>query len=200
MAVYQGRYTLGNISSATQLSYTLGPLSCGVTMIANTFTFKPQQNVSSYVDLKGYWTAGGISYPIGVLYGVEGEFHPFVPGVYTLAAGDEWGHVKLLYFQVGGISLQSFSLCPSDCIYPSPYLTGEIYLGGPSPLKSLQLIVNGTDEGVQTYGPNTNIDVILIYKGGFQNPPVISGEAYVLRFVATFEDNSTASATTVVVA
>jgi hypothetical protein len=125
--------------------------------------------------------------------------HPFVPGVYTVVAGDEWGHIKILYFQVGGISLQSFSLCPSNCLYPSPYLTGEIYLGGPSPMKTLQLQVNGTDEGVMTYGP-AQTDVILIYKGGFQNPPVISGEAYVLRFLATFEDNSTASATTVVIA
>ena len=116
-----------------------------------------------------------------------------------MVAGDEWGHTQILYFQVGGIALQGFSLCPSNCIYPSPYLTGEIYLGGPSPLKTLQLIVNGTDEGTVKYGP-TQTDVILIYKGGFQNPPAVTGEAYALRFVATFEDGSTSTATTVVIA
>jgi hypothetical protein len=125
--------------------------------------------------------------------------HPFLPGVYTLVAGDEWGHIKVLYFQVGGIALQDFSLCPSNCVYPSPYLTGEIYLGGPSPMKTLQLMVNGTDEGVVTHN-QAQTDVILIYKGGFQSPTVVSGEAYSLQFVATFEDGTTSTATTVVVA
>lgn len=130
-----------------------------------------------------------------------GRGAPSLPaqGVYTLVAGDEWSHIKFLYFQVGGIALKDFSLCPSDCLYPSPYLTGEIYLGGPSPLRSLQLIVNGTDEGVVNYG-DTQTDVILIYKGGFQNPPVVTGEACSLRFIATFEDNSNSTATTVVTA
>jgi hypothetical protein len=198
IAVYQGRYTLENISSGTQLEmYAPGGYFCGVATLANTFTFKPQQNVSSYIDLQGYWTAGETTYPGGGWS--EGVLHPFLPGVYTLVVGDEWGHTKFLYFQVGGIALNDFSLCPSNCVYPSPYLTGEIYLGGPSPLKSLQLIVNGTDEGVVNYG-DTQTDVILIYKGGFQNTSVVTGEAYSLRFIATFEDNSNSTATTVVTA
>jgi hypothetical protein len=198
IAVYQGRYTLQNVSSGTQVqTYAPGGYFCGAVIVSNAFTFAPQQNVSSYVDLRGYYTAGETAHPGGGYS--EGVFHPFLPGVYTLVAGDEWGHIKFLYFQVGGIALKDFSLCPSNCVYPSPYLTGEIYLGGPSPLKSLQLIVNGTDEGVVNYG-RTQTDVILIYKGGFQNPPVVAGEAYSLRFIATFEDNSNSTATTVVTA
>jgi hypothetical protein len=163
--------------------------------LPNYHSFNASQTITETLSIGGSWTSSNSSEPW-----INAAYSQFSPGNYTVVAFDPWGQLAELNFQVGGISLQDFSLCPSDCLYPSPYLTGEIYLGGSSPLKSLQLIVNGTDEGVQTYGPGTNIDVILIYKGGFQNPQVIRGEAYVLRFVATFEDNSTASAMTTVVA
>ena len=199
IAVYQGRYALDNLSSATQVDiYYPGVIFCPTNVLTgtDTFVFNPQQNMSSYVDLRGYWTTGETPQPGGG--STQGVLHPFLPGVYTVVAGDEWGHVKVLYFQVGGISLEAFSLCVSNCGYPSPYLTGEVYIGGPAAFKSLQLTVNGTDEGVVPYGPIS--DVIMVYKGGFQNPPVVSGEAYSLRFVAAFEDGSTSTATTVVVA
>ncbi len=104
--------------------------------------------------------------------------------------------------QPSSIRLDQFSLCPSNCGYPSPYLSGFIYFNGSAPLKSLQLIVNGTDEGTQSYaGTGDNLTkFVMWYKGGFHNPAVVSGDEYTLRFVAVFQDNSTASATTTVVA
>ena len=41
---------------------------------ANTITFKPKQNISSYVDLKGYCTAGETAHP-GSGFS-EGVLHP----------------------------------------------------------------------------------------------------------------------------
>jgi hypothetical protein len=128
-----------------------------------------------------------------------GVVHPFLPGEYTVVVGDAWGHTVLKYFQVTGMSLQSFSLCASNCLYPSPYLSGEIYFGGPSPCKSLELFVNGTDEGSLGHGIGT-ANVVYLYKGSFQSPQVIAGQVYVIKFVAILTDNSTATAMTTVVA
>ena len=124
VVVYQGKYALDNISSGTQIEiYRAGNLFLRGGLLSNTFTFQPHQNISSYVDLSGYWTAGET--PMQGGGSSQGVLHPFLPGVYTLVVGDEWGNVKIMYFQVGGISLQGFSLCASNCGYPSPYLTGE---------------------------------------------------------------------------
>jgi hypothetical protein len=100
---------------------------------------------------------------------------------------------------VNGISLQSFSLCPSNCTYPSPYLTGEIYFSGPSLCESLELFVNGTDEGSVGHGIGST-NVIYLYKGSFQSPAAVAGDVYVIKFVAVFVDNSMATATTTLVA
>lgn len=126
-------------------------------------------------------------------------FVPFTPGVYTVLAGDEWGAFAIVHFDVEQVTLQSFSLCPSNCLYPSPYLTGEIYFQGPQPVKSLQLFVNGTDEGNLGHGIG-QLDVIYEYKGTFQSPQAIAGDSYVITFVALYADNSTATAKTTVVA
>ena len=127
-------------------------------------------------------------------------FHQFTAGPYTVVAEDLWNQTAFAYFDVRGISLQGFSLCASNCGYPSPYLSGFIYFDGSAPLKNLQLVVNGTDQGVQPYTGNSLAKFVEWYKGGFQNPPVVRGEIYLLQFIATFEDNSTATATTTVVA
>ena len=99
IAVYQGRYTIDNVSSAKSIMiYAPGISNCPTESISNSFTFKPLQNASSYVDLRGYWTAGVTPNQYGGFS--EGVLHPFLPEEYTLAAGDEWGHVDILYFQV----------------------------------------------------------------------------------------------------
>jgi hypothetical protein len=94
--------------------------------------------------------------------------------------------------------LQDFGLCSSNCNYPSPYLYGEIYFGS-VPAKNLELFVNGTDEGNLGHGIEV-INAVYTYKGTFQFPKVISGQSYEIKFLAVFTDNSTVSASTVVVA
>ena len=99
IAVYQGRYTVDNVSSAKSIMiYAPGISNCPTESISNSFTFKPLQNASSSVQLKGYWTEGVTTHPGGVF--TQGVLHPFLQGEYTVVAGDEWGHVDILYFQV----------------------------------------------------------------------------------------------------
>ena len=161
--------------------------------------------------LDGYWTlpASGPAYidsasnetvtdGLKALY--SNYFSRLQAMTYTIEAKDVWNQTAFAYFSVKGISLEGFGLCSENCGYPSPYLSGFIYFDGPAPMKSLQLTVNGTGQEAQTFSGYTFTQFVEWYKGGFTNPAVVKGDAYVLLFVATFEDNSTASATTVVVA
>ena len=100
VAVFQGRYDLDNVSSAKAIEIfdDFGFFGCPAIGITNTFTFKPLQNVTRETDLNGYWTAGETPHPGGGVS--EGVLHPFLPGEYTLAVGDEWGNLLFLHFAV----------------------------------------------------------------------------------------------------
>lgn len=99
VALYQGLYTLQNLSSAHYLpvvdEFTFW--SCPA-MSGLPFKLAPFWTDAQSLNLLGYWTAGETLHPGG---GVSlGVLHPFTPGVYTLICGDAWGHVQVLYFQV----------------------------------------------------------------------------------------------------
>jgi hypothetical protein len=57
------------------------------------------ENIAQYypmnatLEVSGYWTWNGAD-PSSAVH------HLFEPGVYTVAAGDEWGDVVLLHFTV----------------------------------------------------------------------------------------------------
>ena len=99
VAVYQGKYVLQNLSGRNFLPVTdeftilfcpaeLGPL----------FRLAPFSSDTQTLTLAGYWTQGATPQPGG---GASmGVLHPFAAGEYTLVAGDAWGHVQVLYFQV----------------------------------------------------------------------------------------------------
>jgi hypothetical protein len=108
VAVFQGRYGMDNVSSAKVLKlYVPGVLDpCLSNGLGNSVEFKPHQNISASVRLNGYYTSGETPAPGGGF--IAGIFHPFLPGEYTLVAGDQWGHVQILYFQVKGTSPQGF--------------------------------------------------------------------------------------------
>jgi hypothetical protein len=199
VAVFQGRYALGNVSSAkTMPMYAPGGYMCGVATSADSITLKPQQVVSTYADLEGYWTEGYTPHPGGGVS--EGVLHPFAPGNYTVVAGDEWGHAEFLYFQVGkiGLSLKNIVLCPSVCGYPVPNLSGIVYFEAPSTLRSLDVFINGTDQGLVAYNNASlgSINLNTQYEDNLPppHPPVIAHDAYLIRFVLVFEDNSTVTA------
>jgi hypothetical protein len=95
------------------------------------------------------------------------------------------------------------SLCSSNCIYPSPYLSGTVAVNAStSSLTSLRLVINGTDEGiVATFTNNTitNFDYELKANPNSSSMPIQAGKAYSILLIATFRDGgtSTALATTV---
>ena len=101
VALYQGRYTLQNLSSKSYLPVVdeFTPWFC--TEISGVpFKLAPFSMETRTMDLAGYWTAGETQHPGG---GVSiGVLHPFAPGEYTLVAGDAWGHIALAYFSVVG--------------------------------------------------------------------------------------------------
>jgi hypothetical protein len=99
---------------------------------------------------------------------------------------------------VNSISLQGVRLCASVCIYPSPYLSATILVNGSVPLSTLRLLINGTDEGITTT-TNTMTNYALLYKGQ-PTMPILDGKTYVITVVATFQDNSTYTASATVVA
>ncbi len=161
--------------------------------------------------LLGYWDSRMPSVATTNATTSSGYFHPFQPGLYTLVGEDLWNQTVFAYLGVGSgtvvpgvstssISLQGFSLCPFDCIYPSPHLSGTIFFNGSAPLKSLQPTVNGTDEGVEAWQGTNLTSFAVSYKGGFHQPAVVKGDAYLLRFVATFGDGSEAWAETILIA
>jgi hypothetical protein len=102
IAVYQGAYDLSNVSSATPLPFDTGGdyFVCGLLSNSNSFTFGPLQNVTTYFDLPGYYTSGSTAALGGGA--TEGVLHPYVPGVYTVIAGDPLGNAKVMYFHVTG--------------------------------------------------------------------------------------------------
>ena len=102
VALLHGRYGVENISSAKTIAiYSPGSYSCGALTISNSFKFGPLQDIGDSVTLAGYWTEGWTNHTGGGIS--EGVLHLFVPGDYTLVAGDAWGHFKLLYLQVVGL-------------------------------------------------------------------------------------------------
>ena len=101
VALYQGRFTLQNLSTSKYLPVVdeFTPWNCPE--ISNVpFKLTPFWTDAQTMDLSGYWTSGEHQHPGG---GVSlGMLHPFAPGEYTLIAGDAWGHAKILYFRVVG--------------------------------------------------------------------------------------------------
>jgi len=100
------------------------------------------------------------------------------------------------------MSLTGFSICISNCVKESPYVTGTVLVKATTPLVTLRLVINGTDEfqsNSARYGVG-NYTVPFFANAENQSLPIIAGAPYLLTLVAIFQDNSTLSASTVVVA
>ncbi|MGA2663377.1 MAG: hypothetical protein ABSF83_00330 [Nitrososphaerales archaeon] len=102
IAVYQGAYGRDNVTSATLLPFyapgTYYVCPALVSPSGTSFIFNPHQNVTTYIDLMGYYTRGETSAEGGGV--TPGVLHPYQPGVYTVIAGDAFGNVKVMYFRV----------------------------------------------------------------------------------------------------
>jgi hypothetical protein len=88
------------------------------------------------------------------------------------------------------ISLQGGEpdLCAAGCNYPAPYLLATIQVNTTSPLRGIDLYVNGTFDIHYVYVNNFTGAMAYIWKSGSPNVQIIMGESYDLLFLATFED------------
>ncbi|HVP23815.1 MAG TPA: hypothetical protein VMS77_07885 [Conexivisphaerales archaeon] len=102
VAVLKGVYTSSNVSQGERLSiFPLLPCPMIVRLIT-AYVFLPMSD-SAYV------LPGDSPQPIAALVPVSGTYGtggmpdqtaPFVPGQYTVVAGDEWGNLAFAYFTV----------------------------------------------------------------------------------------------------
>jgi len=126
ITVYQGNWSTLTISGVQPLQlYKPGPYYCPAVMGGvRAYVFQPtsgeaqvigpcssnpcfSSNMSSTIDAKGFWGTSLI------------QFSDFAPGVYTVVAGDEWGNVVLLRFEV--VSGSTTPVLSATCNFP-PYL------------------------------------------------------------------------------
>jgi hypothetical protein len=92
------------------------------------------------------------------------------------------------------IETRSLSLCFAKCNYPAPYVSAEIFVNGTSPLTSLRLFINETNQGAQNYTHLCCLrNFVIDFGSGVKNQtiPIIAGKNYLVKFVATFQDNQT---------
>jgi hypothetical protein len=165
--------------------------------------------LTSSGSIAGYYTPNQSYYILNKFVSPS----PFLKGTYTIVVGDEWGQIVILHFTVTETSNQttrepisfvqgSTSICTASCNYPSPYLSSEVLVNSTSPLRSLQLYINGTYEGASLYSNNFTTAYVIEYKSNPTNQtlPIVSGKAYEITLIATFQDNSTSSASTRIIA
>ncbi len=126
----------------------------------------------AYLGWGGSYQAGTGLYEVGT--------HEVVPGVYNQ----------------NYIEVRDLTICAKNCTYPSPYLLAEVFVNGSVPLVSLHLFVNGTDQGGRGYDSICclrNFSIQFKTQVNNQTIPIIAGNPYSVKFVATFQDNSTST-------
>ena len=111
IAVYQGDYTLVNVSSAVPLRiFPYVPCPMFVRLVTG-YSFEPNSDLAVVLPGAGAPTLMGANLTVSGTYspglgsspagGVVAPL-PFEPGAYTVVAGDEWGSLVFLHFHVEG--------------------------------------------------------------------------------------------------
>jgi hypothetical protein len=101
------------------------------------------------------------------------------------------------------INVTGLGLCSSNCIYPSPYAYATVAINAVVPISTLAVYVNNTYDSTPIRNPNTTTGFgntmapyAYLFKGSLpsQFVPAVKGAIYFFKFVATFQDGSTATA------
>jgi hypothetical protein len=118
IAIFDGFYSLQNITEGKPLQIFSNLALCPVlTPTPNTYVFEP---LSGHVTTNGC-TNGDSScltgFNMGEHFSISGTWNygqilPFMPGTYTIAGGDEWGHVTIQHFVV--TNPKSISMTPEN--------------------------------------------------------------------------------------
>jgi hypothetical protein len=100
------------------------------------------------------------------------------------------------------MTLQSFSICESSCFYGNALITGNVVVNTSEPLQSMKLSINGVDEFLSNYVNYGVGNYSIPYRVSLNNQslPIVTGRSYRITLVATFQDNSSLSASSDVIA
>ena len=171
MSEYAGKIAVGVVSAVI----------IGAVIIAG-FYYLPQPNKST---TSGTTLGGGTNTVVGGTTTIVGT----ITGSGTTQTSNNTSEQPISFVQ------GSVGICPSNCLYPSPYLSAEVLINSTSPLRSLRLYINNTYESTSTYTNNFTPAYIIEYKANPTNQslPIISGRAYAVQLFATFQDSSTSS-------
>jgi len=105
------------------------------------------------------------------------------------------------WFSFGSpVMLQNFSICPSNCLYTSPHISGDVLINYSAPWTSVKYFINGT-----CACPARNFSGIsggnYDYAWKSTSPvPIIPGDDYTLTFILTFGDGRSFTVSTSVIA
>ncbi len=108
IAVYQGRYTEANVSQGTPLQ-VYAQVACPMLLrLVTGYVFQPMSDSAVILPSSG----SSSPVPMNANVTVRGDYSQGTlqflgPGVYTVAAGDEWGALATVQFSVGGGSQSS---------------------------------------------------------------------------------------------
>ena len=125
--VFQGYYTVANISflqsgSELQLAKPLfSPPECPF-IHGGRSTYFPFQPHESQV---GYRSTASGDYGNASSYS-NSTFHLFDAGIYTVAAGNEWGQLVLLHFSVAAACMQTTIICSLNQMENATYYFSSI--------------------------------------------------------------------------
>jgi len=109
LAVYGGYYTAANVSSAKPLGlFPPGAYPCPAILSVDRYDFQPlSDNATIFVNARGGVAVPSPEKPTPISQSLEvskiyvvGVAQAVSHGTYTVAAGDEWGQLVLLYLQV----------------------------------------------------------------------------------------------------
>lgn len=176
IAVYQGNYTAANLSQATPLRiYPV--VACPMLLrLVTGYLFQPMNDSAVILPssdsqaltlMKANVTVSG-AYTLGSPPLSDTAPQQLSPGVYTVAAGDEWGALETIHFTVADqpqgsttSSGQQGTLSASISIGPTyPVCSANATTGpAPSPYSSLEAVV------VSSSGANTTVPVEWLSNG-----------------------------------
>jgi hypothetical protein len=97
------------------------------------------------------------------------------------------------------LNLQSFEICPSNCLYPSPFVEGYIYINYSYPLYSMQVLINGIGDAPRIFTASGPDAYAYLYKGS-TSASIAANQTYTITVNIMFYDNSTYTASTNVIA
>jgi hypothetical protein len=149
VAVFQGSYTLSNVSQAQALRIYPNVPCPMLLRLVTAYVFQTMSDLA--IVLPGSNT---LPTPMSANVTVNGKYsdssslQPLGRGVYTVAAGDEWGAIATLQFSVGGATQTSTSsrnvgLSVQLSIGPTaPVCRANATVGpAPSPYSSIEVII-----------------------------------------------------------